>query len=602
MSKYNDLVNILDSLRAEAPESYKRYHPTADDDGRIMQARARAFIHLFLKVKFGLTEFLEREAFITDDPSDGGVDAYYIDNADKVIYLIQSKFRNSDANFQSREITLQDILAMDINRILDGEETDEYGTPYNDKILAFINEISEISDIPKYTRKVILLANVKKSIAPQIKRLTGGYNAEIYNFEKVYNELVFPLISGAYYNIKELKITLNVDKDSAGHRIQYYPETKYGDCTVNALYVPTIEIAKILSKYKNSILKYNPRSYLDLQKGSVNTKIANSIENIQTNEFALFNNGITMLSDETEYSDKVGKRNKAEVIVTNPQIINGGQTAYTLSIIYDRHKLDNTLNIFEGKEVLLKIISFDNSEGDGNKDAKLKLIEDISIATNQQSPVYEADRRANDAIQIQLQKLMFQDFGLYYERKRGEFGDGIRQGYILRSQIVERERYLRICLAANGDPIRARSSNAEKLFEKNMFDSILPDTSNYRKCVYGYMAFEKVSQFSSASSNVNDLARYAIACVVSQRYTPDLNPTDFEARVFADLEEVINQWPDFEKFVRNDETNKRYYFHEIFDPNTGERTIEANWGSYYKGRTLNRDINEYFREQSEHLQ
>lgn len=194
MSKYQDLVNIIDSLRNEAPENYKRYHPTSDDDVKLMNARSRAFIHLFMKVKFGLTEFLERESYVTDDTSDGGIDAYYIDYAEKVIYLIQSKFRNSDENFQSREIALQDILAMDINRILDGEETDESGTPYNDKILSFIEKISEISDMPKYERKVILLANVKKNVAPQLKRLTGGYNVEIYNFERVYNELVFPLV------------------------------------------------------------------------------------------------------------------------------------------------------------------------------------------------------------------------------------------------------------------------------------------------------------------------------------------------------------------------------------------------------------------------
>lgn len=594
MSKYQDLVNIIDSLRKEAPEDYKRYYPPMDDDVKLTNARSRAFIHLFLKVKFGLTEFQERESFITDGPSDGGIDAFFIDYAEKIIYLIQSKFRNSDQNFQSREIALQDILAMDINRIFDGEETDENGTPYNDKIKSLIEKISEISDMPKYERKVILLANVKKSVAPQVKKLLGGYNVEIYNFERVYNDLVFPLVSGSYYNIKELKITLNVDKDSAGHRIQYYPETKYGECTVNALYVPTIEIAKILSKYKNSILKFNPRSYLDLQGGSVNAKIAYSIENIQTNEFALFNNGITMLSDETEYSDKVGKRNKAEVIVTNPQIINGGQTAFTLSILYDRHKQDNTLDIFDQKEVLLKIISFDNSGDESRNEDKLKLIEDISIATNQQSPVFEADRRANDAIQIQLQKLIFQDFGLYYERKRGEFGDGIRQGYIQRAQIVDRERFLRICLAVKGEPVRARSNNAEKLFEKSMFDSIIPDTSEYRKVIFGYMAFDKVSQFTSQSSNVSDLARYAIVCVVSQKYSENLSPANFEEKVKEELETIINQWPDFEKYIRNDETNKHYYFREVYDQQTGERTIDANWGGYYKGRTLNRDLRNFF--------
>lgn len=593
MSKYDDLVNILDKIRYEAPVENRRYYPPEDDFTKLNQARTRAYIHLFLKVKFGVVDFAEREEYVTDGPSDGGIDAYYIDIAEKVIYMIQSKFRTTDSNFRNKEIAMEELLNMDIERILDGNEMDESGISYNGKIQGFIRKLKEISDMPRYRYEVILLANVNPSISNKLRRLTGGFTGvDVYDYNRVYKELVFPLVSGTYFNIKELKITLNVDKESAGHRIQYYPETKYGECTVNALYVPTIEIAKILSKYKNSILKFNPRSYLDLQKGSVNAKIASSIEEIQTNEFALFNNGITMLSDETIYSDKVGKRNKAEVMVTNPQIINGGQTAYTLSMLYDKHMQTNTLDVFEKKEVLLKIISF-NANG-GSQEEKLRLIEAISVATNQQSPVYEADRRANDAIQVKLQNLIYDDFGLYYERKLGEFGDGIRKKYIDRSKIVDREQFLRICLSVNDDPVRARSTSTKILFEKVMFDSIIPDTSDYRKCIYAYLAFERIPAYESPSFNVKNLARFAIACVVSHRYREELSPSDFEVSISRELGDIISQWESFEKFVRNDDDNKHYYFHEIFDPNTGERTIEANWGSYYKGRTLNRDLKKFF--------
>lgn len=347
MSKYDDLVNILDKLRYEAPKENSRYYPDHSDSEKLNQARSRAYIHLFLKVKFGMTEFSQREEQITDGPSDAGIDGYFIDTEKKVIYFIQSKFRMTDNNFRNKEIAMEELLSMDVKRVMYGEEEDDYGTPYNGKIKGLVRRLSEISDMPNWTTKVVLLANVKLSLKNKLSTLTGGYVVDVYNYERVFNELVFPLISGSYFNIKELKISINVDKNSSGHRIQYYPETKYGECTVNALYVPTLEIAMILSKFKNSILKFNPRSYLDLQKGSVNEKIANSIENIQTNEFALFNNGITMLSDETKYSDTVGKRNTAEILVTNPQIINGGQTAYTLSIIYDRHKKDGTLEVFK---------------------------------------------------------------------------------------------------------------------------------------------------------------------------------------------------------------------------------------------------------------
>lgn len=592
MSKYDDLVNILDALRCEAPKENKRYYVDQTDIEKVNQARSRAYIHLFLKVKFGITDFEQREALITDGASDGGIDGYFIEKESKTIYFIQSKFRTTDNNFRNKDIAIEELLAMDVKRVMEGEAKDENDNSYNGKIQGLIRHIGEISDMPNWESKVILIANVKQNLFPKLRRLTGGYNVDVYNYDRVYTELVFPLVSGAYFNIGELKITINVDKNSSGHRIQYYPKTKYGECTVNALYVPTLEIAMILSKYKNSILQFNPRSYLDLQSGNVNAKIANSIENIETNEFALFNNGITMLSDETKYSDTVGKRNTAEVLITNPQIINGGQTAYTLSILYDKYKEKDSLDIFKEKEVLLKIISF--NENEGSISDKLKLIEDISIATNQQSPVNEADRRANDKVQVKLQELIFADFGLYYERKRGEFGDGIRKKYISRSKIIDREQFLRICLAVEDDPVGARSKSMNKLFEKRLFDSIVPEDLDYRRCMYAYLAFERITDYSSPSSNVKNLARYAITCVISHRYNEHINPSDFDESINSELSDIVSRWEDFEKYIRSEDTNRYYYFRELYDQQTGEKTIEANWGAYYKGRTLNRDLKNYF--------
>lgn len=596
MKKYDDLLKVVDKLRQEAPIAYKRYHPTLEEVEMLNNARARAFIHLFLKVKFGLIDFNDREDFLTDDTSDGGIDAYYIDEENKILYFIQSKFRNTDNNFENKEITFEELFSMDIQRIVEGEESYEDGIKYNGKILNFIKKLQSISDLPKYRYEIILLANVKNELKAQLKKITGGYPVDIYNFERIYSELVFPLISGSFFNIKELKITINVNRDSAGHRIQYYPITRYAECTVNALFVPTIEIAKILFKYKNSILKYNPRSYLDLVSGSVNEKIAKSITDLNTNEFALFNNGITMLSDDTVYSDKVGKKNKAEVLITNPQIINGGQTAYTLSILYERFSNNDTLHFFDNKEVLLKIISFntdDNSLKTREED-RLKLIEEISIATNQQSAVYESDRRANDRVQIELQKKIYNDFGLFYERKRGEFGDGLRSGYIDRSKIIDRELFLRICVAADNNPVGARAGSIDKWFQKENFDNILPNSDNYRKHIFALKAHEKIAALAPVDSNARKLGRYAIVCIIANRFDKDIQNNQYEDVLNNQLSDIISKWSDFEDTARQDDDNKKYYFKEMFDKETGDKFIESNWTAYYKGRTILRDIRQFF--------
>ncbi len=143
MSKFDTLVNILDEIRKEAPESYKFYHPLETEIHKLNKARSRSYIHLFLKVRFGLLTFIEREEYVTDGSNDGGIDGYFIDSDQKIIYFIQSKFRESKENFESREIKYEELINMDIDRITEGEKKYENGNSYNDKIQNLINTISQ---------------------------------------------------------------------------------------------------------------------------------------------------------------------------------------------------------------------------------------------------------------------------------------------------------------------------------------------------------------------------------------------------------------------------------------------------------------------------
>ncbi|TWI84952.1 AIPR protein [Lacibacter cauensis] len=609
MSKYLTLLNILDELRKEAPIEYKKYYPIDTDLEALNKARARAYIHLFLKVKFGLLTFLERENFITDDTDDGGVDAYYLDREHKRIYFLQAKFRSSEDNFENKNIELDELFNMDLDRITKGERKYINGNNYNNKIQKLIDEIKATDDYPKYKEVVIILANLKdKYRGEQIRKLTL-FPAEIFDYERCYNELVFPVVSGTFYNPKELKITISVNSKSAGNRIDYYVDTSIKECNITALFVPTIEIAKILYKYKNSILKFNPRSYLDLAGGSVNSRIQTSITNIKTNEFALYNNGITMLSDNTFYSDRVGKRSEAELIVTNPQIINGGQTAFTLSRIYeDCLKGGKSTEIFSEKEGLLKVITFSEDEnGDIDEASKLELIEAISKATNDQTAVTEADRRSNEKIQIEIQETIFKTYGYFYERKRGEFGDGVRSKYIDRTKIIDRETFMRVCLSINGNSGQARRASSQQLFKREIFSVILSDNSLTKKYFFGYKCLEYLNdvqkRFEKDTNNRYGQAQYgyglrygkiAMVGVIAKYYTSNVKVGNFEQEVISNADLILSRWLRFEEFVKSQPDN-RAYFRKYTDQDSGQEVIEVNFDNYYKGKTLTKDLNAYFK-------
>lgn len=460
------MVTILDHLRQEAADSPQAavYLPDKSHHEEVNHARSRAFIHLFLKVAFGILEFRTREELVTDGRYDGGVDAYYVDRENRCIYFIQAKWRTTEENFRSKTISSNELLVMDISRILDGESSDERGQPYNDHIHAMQKHIAAIDDIGRYKYKVMLLANVPDITPAKLKQLTGGFAADVINHERAYFDLVFPIISGTYFCATDLHIAIDLSNKNAGSKISYQVSTTYSDCEITALFVPTIEVARLMQRYKNSILRFNPRSYLEFEGHKVNSSIRETILDTNTNEFALFNNGITMLSDETNINEKIGQRNKAQLTLKNPQIINGGQTAYTLSRILEEASGDPA-PLFQGKEVLVKVITL-IEEGDRTQatpEQRLDLIDRISNATNQQTPVITADKFSNDKDHLEIQKVLFDRYGILYERKRGEFADGVNKGYITGDIIVERNLYFRLYYAVTGD---FKTAIQKKLFVK----------------------------------------------------------------------------------------------------------------------------------------
>lgn len=321
----------------------------------------------------------------------------------------------------------------------------------------------------------------------------------------------------------------------------------------------------------------------------------------------LFNNGITILSYGTDINEKIGQKDKGQLIISIPQIINGGQTAYTLSRLYEKHILtanekEKRPEIFDNKEVLLKVITF-HPEDLSSQSEYLDLIEAISKATNQQSEVNEADRRSNDQIQIHLQNHIFDKYGWFYERKRGEYADGIKAGYIQRSQIVDRETFLRMCKCCDVDPANAKRMSMEQLFERQHFEETLRDPNRFDEYFFAYQCFLAINQvkknFSKDPNNRFGLLNYgyglqfgvyAVVTVCCFEYKGEKSFEKFKVIT----ESVLSKWRKFEAYALKQAKNKDY-FRTYTDPETGVEKQEVNFNNYYKGRTLVDDLRTFFK-------
>lgn len=605
MSKYETLIKILDELRKEAPGNYKRYHPAEGDKPGLDHARSRAYIHLYLKGIYGIDNFFDREKFITDDAQDGGIDAYFIDREARNIVFVQSKFRTTEENFENKEIEFTELLSMDINNIIEGETVDDEKKQYNSKILNMQKEIQKIEDIGRYTYKVIILANVKEKNGKFLRKLTGGFNFEVFNFEKSYEKLVFPVVSGCFFNADEIRINLSLENKEGGEgRIQYTVNTELNDCNILVTFVPLIEIAKFLYKYKNSVLKYNPRCFLGLKNNQVNPQIANTVTSKHSNEFALFNNGITILSDDTSINSFIAKKNSAQLIITNPQIINGGQTAFTLASLYEECNTSDDLNIFNEKEVLVKIITFlkDNKENqteDEVKQKKIKLIENLSKATNEQSAVKEINRRSNESVLVSFQNSIYREFSLFLNRKEGEFYEGLTKKYISREQIIELSNFIRISASIKGDVKIARQSSENVLFKEANFKKYINYEEGYKKTVFGYLCYQYLTNIEKRLENFGmeryghalRYGKYAVVNVVCRKFNDDWEKTEYQNNVRAITDQVLNKWKDFENYIIQQIDNS-LYFYEYEDESNNIRTI-YNFDGYYKGYTIDGNLQDF---------
>lgn len=607
MIKYLTLLKVLEALRKEAPEDYRIYHLNKDDLDKVNRANSRAYIHLLLKAKFNLLDFEKREKFVTDDSQDGGIDAYYIDHENKKIYFIQSKFRTNNDNFMNKSIELEEINKMDIDRISRGETIDKNGIKYNDKIQRLIQNLSEIEQISRYDFNVIILANVSSVLADAMGKLLN-FPFEVYNYERAYEELVFPIVRGTVHQATNISVNLNLGSKN-NYTMDYWVEDEEFTTSVQLFFVPILEIAKLMSSFKNSILKFNPRSYLGASVNEVNSSIKDSVINRSGNVFALFNNGITLLSDKTSYTSRTGREGIGELSLLNPQIINGGQTAYTLSTVLEDDDIDN--KVFDNKEVLLKVITFD--QGMNDEVSKQRLIDELSLTTNNQSKVTVADRKSNSNVQIDFQKYIYNNYGYFYHRKTGEFTEGIEKGYISKDQIISRNTIIRIIYAMNGRVNAARRNGEDALYNMNDYEKFFNidiGPEGYDRIYFLYIAFKYLEKKEKKENSRSDYGeglrygKYAIINVISKFLTDEyFDRTEDSLNLIVD--EILDQWKEFERIQSNKKSNIDYFYEkeEILkqENKNGKEKMEnlviatrvEDFDNYYKGSTINNDLNDY---------
>lgn len=573
--KHNLLKRALDDIATYAPVGLQIYHPVEDNEDAQIHKYSRAQIHLFLRVRFGILDFNVVENQITEGTGDGGLDAYHIDEDKKVIYLIQSKYKTTSEGYLNNDVDWREFFKMEIDRIMGGETSSTSGNEYNGKIKAFQDKIKKIPDIARWNYKLIYLGNVPSVITKEnLLSISGNVcqNAEVLYGNDFYNKILIPYLKRDFYNKEDFSFEISINQDRAANRIRYSVDLANNQSAeMQLFFVPTIEIARMMSQYRNSILRYNPRCYIGIRNTGVNADIKDSVSSTEHNEFSLLNNGITIICKEVNYNDNTARQGQASIIISNPQIVNGGQTAFTLAYLYEKN---TDHSIFKNKEVLTKFIRIEGDQGE--------MIKKISDATNSQNPIKPRDKAANDTALVRLQSELFNRYGIIFERKRGEFYDSMQNGLIDEKDILDSVVLMRLLLVYRGSIALARSAGENTLFNGYQVDDVDIEDIYKLICIYKKLSsFENPRERNSYSRYQMDIwgngiryGQWAIIYAVFKLMDTVNNLPDV-------IEKINSRWKDFENTVANHEHNQDYM------------TDGFDYANYYKGKTVQQDLDSY---------
>lgn len=403
---------------------------------------------------------------ITEGGDDRGIDAVYIQNTQdrKIVHLFQMKTYDQ----------------------FDKAKKKEFPSNETEKILSFVSDLLSKATNMKDSCNALLYSKVEdiwdaleeSTYDFEIHLCSNGLKLPPKKLEAFKQSLKqYQVFSVIEHDLETLaKIELGSHRTSRSMQIRLLEEQNFERSdgymrgligSVNAdEFVSFLDNEVCPGQIDETLFEENIRLYLG-EKNEVNTKILQSALSDNPVEFWYLNNGITIVCDSYKYQPKLAN---PVVAIDNPQIVNGGQTSYSLFEAKRRDAL-KTLNI----KVLVKIIE--------TKDNVFR--NKIAEATNSQTPIRSRDLRSNDVIQLKLEETLH-GYGYFYDRKKNQNSN---QPYAKRIDALKAGQIIMAYYMREPDKAKTQSDKIFGEFYELVFD---PHTLSAEKLLTVHKLYETI--------------------------------------------------------------------------------------------------------------
>lgn len=433
--------------------------------------------------------------FINGDliSEDSNIDDKYKKNVDIELIIIQSKNEKSfgeDAILKLAKLS-KNLLNLDF-------EPDDYKLRYNEKILSKFDHFRKtyVSLVTKRPKLRIKYYYVTKGIEvhPNVEQQAKELREEV---AKILTDaaIEFNMIGAS----KIMDIYRQRDNEVFNLKLLETPLSSQGKVFISL--VKLKDYFDFITDDNDQIIKHifeaNVRDYQG--KTSVNQEIKYTLEDGHPKEdFWWLNNGVTILADDV--SAPGGK----ELIIHNPEIVNGLQTSNEIynyfSIAKER---DNS------RSLLVRVIVPETEE------SRDKIIR----ATNSQTPIPKASLRATDSIHRDIEDYL-KPRGLYYDRRKNHYKNEGKKP----SEIVGLS-FLAQCLMAitMQKPDFARARPSTLLEDDSSYEKLYNHSNNVKFYYITALIGKKIELFlkkeNSLTINDKNNIKFYLAYVVAVKIT-----------------------------------------------------------------------------------
>lgn len=397
-----------------------------------------------------------------EGPGDLCLDGYFYDADVETLYLYQAKYTSTKERKAKPGIREAREVALALNALWHDCAEEQAEGSSRGKVAGFLGEVVENQGSIKL--RAITSGKWAGFKAEAVLKNVDSKLRNIVEFEALDIDQIEEEASRASEDLSGKEVGFRLFSGTSD-AVLIYPEKGVPGLGESRVFlIDGKSIGEAANSYGTKLFDQNVRTFLG--KGRVNREIIEALQDkIQRDRFWYAHNGITLLCD--GFSVDRDDDEKGDLItIKNPQIVNGCQTASSIGQVIKEGQ--TSLDDFA---ILTRVIMLK-----GDSEVKEEVSGYIAFGTNNQSPINEADLRANDPRQKFFEKILNNfDKPWFYERKRNAWKNlkKNRRSQAARykgkpERVINRDLYQQAWRSYEGNPAHAITRKNEVWQKSNV--------------------------------------------------------------------------------------------------------------------------------------